>query len=297
MNEHNHLELTKVTIDFPTDKDPFRALDNVNLKIDKGEFISLIGHSGCGKSTVLNIVAGLHHATGGGVILNGREVTEPGPERAVVFQNHSLLPWLSAYENIELGVKQVFKGKKSRAEMREWIDHNLDLVHMTHASDKRPDEISGGMKQRVGIARALAMQPEVLLMDEPFGALDALTRAHLQDSLMEIHATLGNTVIMITHDVDEAVLLSDRIVMMTNGPAATIGEVLNIDLERPRERLALADDPRYNHYRSSVLKFLYERQKRPGADDRRSEPASPMADKPAKAEEPHETTQLHVVSG
>ncbi len=263
MNDKCHLELTHVNIDFPTDTGPFRALEDVSLKIDKGEFVTLIGHSGCGKSTVLNIVAGLHRATAGGVILNGREVAEPGPERAVVFQNHSLLPWLTAYENVELGVKQVFKGKKSRAEMRDWIEHNLELVHMGHARDKRPDEISGGMKQRVGIARALAMQPEVLLMDEPFGALDALTRAHLQDSLMEIHATLGNTVIMITHDVDEAVLLSDRIVMMTNGPAATIGEVLHIQLERPRERLALADDVRYNHYRSGVLKFLYERQKRP----------------------------------
>ena len=264
MTDNGHLELTHVTIDFPADKGVFRALDDVNLKIDKGQYISLIGHSGCGKSTVLNIVAGLHRATAGGVILNGREVVEPGPERAVVFQNHSLLPWLSAYENIELAVKQVFKRRKSRAEMREWIEHNLELVHMSHARDKRPDEISGGMKQRVGIARALAMQPEVLLMDEPFGALDALTRAHLQDSLMEIHASLGNTVIMITHDVDEAVLLSDRIVMMTNGPAATIGQVLDIELARPRDRLALADDPRYNHYRSEVLKFLYERQKRPG---------------------------------
>jgi len=276
MKEQAHLELTRVSIDFPTDNGPFRALDNVNLKIDEGEFISLIGHSGCGKSTVLNIVAGLHRATEGGAILNGKEVTEPGPERAVVFQNHSLLPWLSAYENIELGVKQVFKGKKSKAEMREWIEHNLELVHMTHAKDKRPDEISGGMKQRVGIARALAMQPEVLLMDEPFGALDALTRAHLQDSLMEIHATLGNTVIMITHDVDEAVLLSDRIVMMSNGPAATIGEILSIQLERPRERLELADDARYNHYRSEVLKFLYERQKRPSEDNENtSGPESP----------------------
>jgi len=266
MHEQKHLELSQVTIDFPTDSGHFRALQDVNLKIDKGEFVSLIGHSGCGKSTVLNIVAGLHRATQGGVILNGREVVEPGPERAVVFQNHSLLPWLTAFENVELAVKQVFKKAKSKAEMREWIEHNLDLVHMTHARDKLPSEISGGMKQRVGIARALAMQPEVLLMDEPFGALDALTRAHLQDSLMEIHANLGNTVIMITHDVDEAVLLSDRIVMMTNGPAATIGEVLDIELERPRDRLVLADDARYNHYRSEVLKFLYERQRRPGAE-------------------------------
>ncbi|MEN8761066.1 MAG: ABC transporter ATP-binding protein [Thiogranum sp.] len=285
MHDQNHLELTSVTIDFPTDEGPFRALDKVNLKIHKSEFISLIGHSGCGKSTVLNIVAGLNRATEGGVILNGKEVVEPGPERAVVFQHHSLLPWLSAYANVELGVKQVFKGKKSKAEMREWIEHNLELVHMTHARDKRPDEISGGMKQRVGIARALAMQPEVLLMDEPFGALDALTRARLQDSLMEIHATLGNTVIMITHDVDEAVLLSDRIVMMTNGPAATIGEVLHIDLERPRKRLLLADDPQYNHYRSEVLKFLYERQIQPGEKDQSPQTENPDAAKPEKPAE------------
>lgn len=257
-----HLELTKVGIEFPTPKGPFCALQNVDLKIKKGEFVSLIGHSGCGKSTVLNIVAGLYQATTGGVVLNGREVNEPGPERAVVFQNHSLLPWLTAYENVELGVKRVFKGKKTKAEMREWIEHNLELVHMTHAMHKRPDEISGGMKQRVGIARALAMEPQVLLMDEPFGALDALTRAHLQDSLMEIQNELGNTVIMITHDVDEAVLLSDRIVMMTNGPAATVGEILDVPLARPRNRLELADNPEYNHYRSAVLRFLYEKQKK-----------------------------------
>ncbi len=257
-----HLELTQVGIEFPTPKGSFRALQGVDLKIARGEFVSLIGHSGCGKSTVLNIVAGLHQATEGGVLLDGREVTEPGPERAVVFQNHSLLPWLTAYQNVELAVKQVFKGKKSKAEMKDWIEHNLELVHMSHAIHKRPDEISGGMKQRVGIARALAMEPTVLLMDEPFGALDALTRAHLQDSLMEIQNELNNTVIMITHDVDEAVLLSDRIVMMTNGPAATVGEILKIELERPRDRLALADDAQYNHYRSQVLSFLYEKQRK-----------------------------------
>lgn len=257
-----HLELTKVGIEFPTPKGPFCALQNIDLKIASGEFVSLIGHSGCGKSTVLNIVAGLYQATTGGVVLNGKEVNEPGPERAVVFQNHSLLPWLTAYENVELGVKKVFKGKKSKAEMKDWIEHNLELVHMSHAMHKRPDEISGGMKQRVGIARALAMEPQVLLMDEPFGALDALTRAHLQDSLMEIQYQLGNTVIMITHDVDEAVLLSDRIVMMTNGPAATIGEILEVKLPRPRNRLELADNPEYNAYRSAVLRFLYEKQKK-----------------------------------
>jgi nitrate/nitrite transport system ATP-binding protein len=259
--QSRHLELSQVGIDFPTPKGPFTALTDVNLKIEKGEFISLIGHSGCGKSTVLNIVAGLHQATTGGVILDGGEVKEPGPERAVVFQNHSLLPWLSCYKNVELAVKQTQKGK-SKQEIRDWVMHNMELVHMTHALDKLPSEISGGMKQRVGIARALAMEPKVLLMDEPFGALDALTRAHLQDSLMEIHADLGNTVIMITHDVDEAVLLSDRIVMMTNGPSATIGEILDVKLERPRDRLALADNPEYNHYRHEVLTFLYEKQKK-----------------------------------
>lgn len=274
-----HLELTGVDIEFPTPSGPFKALDNVNLKIKKGEYISLIGHSGCGKSTVLNIVAGLYQATKGGVLLDGKEVNEPGPERAVVFQNHSLLPWLTAYENVELAVNQVFKGKKSKAEMKAWIEHNLELVHMTHAMHKRPDEISGGMKQRVGIARALAMEPKVLLMDEPFGALDALTRAHLQDSLMEIQNELNNTVIMITHDVDEAVLLSDRIVMMTNGPEATVGEILEIDLPRPRNRIELADDPQYNHYRAAVLSFLYEKQRKPeeGGSALKSTPEKKLA--------------------
>jgi nitrate/nitrite transport system ATP-binding protein len=275
------LELTQVGIEFKTPKGAFRALDNVNLKIGDGEFVSLIGHSGCGKSTVLNIVAGLLHATTGGVVLDGREVNEPGPERAVVFQNHSLLPWLSAYENVELAVRQVFGRKKSRAEMKQWIEHNLELVHMDHAMHKLPGEISGGMKQRVGIARALAMEPKVLLLDEPFGALDALTRAHLQDSLMEIQRTLNNTVIMITHDVDEAVLLSDRIVMMTNGPAATVGEILEVNLARPRDRLALADDAQYNHLRHEVLRFLYEKQRKV-EDLPPAKTSDKMADVPVK---------------
>ena len=257
-----HLEISQVSMEFETPTGPFSALKDVDLTISEGEFVSLIGHSGCGKSTVLNIVAGLYQATGGGVILDGKEVNEPGPDRAVVFQNHSLLPWLTAYENVELAVKQVFGGKKSKSEIKDWIKHNLELVHMTHAMDKRPSEISGGMKQRVGIARALAMEPKVLLMDEPFGALDALTRAHMQDSLIEIQARLNNTVIMITHDVDEAVLLSDRIVMMTNGPSATVGDVLAIELPRPRNRVKLAGDKRYNEYRAEVLKFLYERQRK-----------------------------------
>ena len=259
------LQLSQVSIEFPTDHGPYKALQDVNLDIAEKEFISLIGHSGCGKSTVLNIVAGMYQATTGGVLLENREVNEPGPERAVVFQNHSLLPWLTSYQNVELAVDQVFKTTKSKAQRHDWIMHNLELVHMTHAKDKLPSEISGGMKQRVGIARALSMEPKVLLMDEPFGALDALTRAHLQDSIMEIHADLGNTVIMITHDVDEAVLLSDRIVMMTNGPAATVGDILNVELERPRNRLELADNEQFNHYRAEVLRFLHDRHKKEAA--------------------------------
>lgn len=258
-----YLNIDHVSITFPTDSGPLNVLDNVNLKMQQGEFVSLIGHSGCGKSTVLNIVAGLLQATTGGVLLEDREVNEPGPDRAVIFQNHSLMPWLSVYDNVRLAVDQVFKKSKSKQERHEWTMHNLELVHMTHALDRKPDEISGGMKQRVGIARALAMEPKVLLMDEPFGALDSLTRTHMQDSLMEIQADLKNTVIMITHDVDEAVLLSDRIVMMSNGPAASVGEILDIELERPRDRLALAEVPLFNHYRAEVVKFLHERHNQP----------------------------------
>ncbi|MBU2872746.1 ABC transporter ATP-binding protein [Marinobacter salexigens] len=257
-----HLELTGVEMAFDTPKGSFVALDNINLKIKKGEFVSLIGHSGCGKSTVLNIVAGLLQASKGGCILDGHEINAPGPERAVVFQNHALMPWLTVYENVDLAVQQVFRKAMTKQERRSWIHHNLELVNMAHAANKRPGEISGGMAQRVGIARALAMKPSVLLMDEPFGALDALTRAHLQDSLMSIQQDLNNTVIMITHDVDEAVLLSDRIIMMTNGPAAAVGEDLAINLERPRNRVTLADDPTYVHYRQEVLKFLYEKQRK-----------------------------------
>lgn len=271
------LDISSIDVTFPTPKGEFTALKGVDLQIQKGEFVSLIGHSGCGKSTVLNVIAGLVQAKTGGVILNNKEVNEPGPERAVVFQNHSLLPWLTAYQNVELAVKQVFGKSKSPAETKEWIEHNLKLVYMDHAMHKRPDEMSGGMKQRIGIARALAMQPEVLLMDEPFGALDALTRAHLQDSLMEIQDELKNTVVMITHDVDEAVLLSDRIVMMTNGPAATVGEILDVDLPRPRERLSLAEDPHYNHLRSEVLTFLYEKQAKVETVKRKKKVTEPSA--------------------
>jgi nitrate/nitrite transport system ATP-binding protein len=239
------------------------VLAHINLKVEQGEYVAIIGHSGCGKSTLLNIVAGLLDISSGAVLLEDKEVNAPGPDRAVVFQNHSLLPWLTVYDNVRLAVDKVFSGAKSRKERHAWTMHNLELVQMGHAKDKRPMEISGGMKQRVGIARALAMEPKVLLLDEPFGALDALTRAHLQDSVMAIHQKLRNTVLMITHDVDEAVLLSDRIVMMTNGPAATIGEVLTVDLPRPRKRLELVDNATYIHARAGVLEFLYARHKAP----------------------------------
>ena len=258
-----HLALSRIGISFHRGGRTSEVLREVDLTIAKGEFVSIIGHSGCGKSTVLNIVAGLLKASTGAVLLDGREVNAPGPDRAVVFQNHSLLPWLTVRENVQLAVDKVLRGKKSRAERMAWIEHNLALVNMMHAADKRPAEISGGMKQRVGIARALAMEPTVLLMDEPFGALDALTRAHLQDQLMEIQQRLRNTVIMITHDVDEAVLLSDRIVMMTNGPSATIGEILPVPLGKPRRRLELVEDATYVHARAAVLEFLYARHARP----------------------------------
>ena len=256
-----YLKIDHVDKTFTRGSQQTEVLKDITLGIDQGEYVSIIGHSGCGKSTLLNIVAGLVQSTMGGVLLEEREVNDPGPDRAVVFQNHSLLPWLTVYDNVRLAVDKVFSGTKSRAERDAWTMHNLDLVQMGHAKDKRPAEISGGMKQRVGLARALAMEPKVLLLDEPFGALDALTRAHLQDSVMAIHQKLGNTVLMITHDVDEAVLLSDRIVMMTNGPAARIGEVLEVPLARPRRRLEMATNPTYLKCRQRVLEFLYERHR------------------------------------
>ncbi|MFN3890279.1 MAG: ABC transporter ATP-binding protein [Beijerinckiaceae bacterium] len=259
--ERSYLKIDHVSKTFQRGGVVSEVLRDVSLVIDKGEFVSVIGHSGCGKSTLLNMIAGLLPVTTGGILLEEREVNSPGPDRAVVFQNHSLLPWLSVYDNVKLAVDKVFSSTRSRAQRHDWTMHNLELVQMAHAKDKRPAEISGGMKQRVGIARALAMEPKVLLLDEPFGALDALTRAHLQDSVMQIHAALGNTVIMITHDVDEAVLLSDRIVMLTNGPAAHVGEVLEVGLARPRKRLELVSSTQYMRAREAVLKFLYERHR------------------------------------
>ena len=245
---------------FRTSKGLFPALKDIHLQIARGEFVTLIGHSGCGKSTLLNLLAGLTTPTAGVLLCAGREIKGPGPERAVVFQNHSLLPWLTCFDNVHLAVERVFGGKESRAQLVQRTDAALELVGLSHAAQKRPGEISGGMKQRVGIARALSMEPQVLLMDEPFGALDALTRAKLQDELLEIVARSQRTVVMVTHDVDEAVLLSDRIVMLTNGPAATIGDILSVPLARPRNRVALAEDPIYQQCRKAVIDFLYTRQ-------------------------------------
>ena len=287
INPDKYLQISKVGIEFPTPEGPFCALKDVDFSIAEGQFVSIIGHSGCGKSTVLNIIAGLYQATWGGVILEDKEVNEPGPDRAVVFQSHALMPWLNVYENVALGVEQVFKGKKSKAEAREWIEHNLQLVGMDHALRKMPHEISGGMKQRVGIARCLAMQPKVMLMDEPFGALDALTRANLQDSVMEIQKDLNTTIVLITHDVDEAVLMSDRIVMMSNGPAAKVGEILDILLERPRERVSLAKSDQFNYYRQQVLSFLYEKKgvvDFDSAKKRKGTPASAQPMEPVPSE-------------
>ncbi len=270
MNAHTlkFIEIQNVAQTFKTKKGSFSALRDIHLTVAKGEFVSLIGHSGCGKSTLLNLIAGLTLPTQGHLLCANREIAGPGPERAVVFQNHSLLPWLTCFENVYLGVERVFGAaskstgapSENKAQLMARTDAALALVGLTAAAQKRPGEISGGMKQRVGIARALAMEPKVLLMDEPFGALDALTRAKLQDELLDIVARTQSTVVMVTHDVDEAVLLSDKIVMLTNGPAATIGEVLSVDLPRPRSRVALADSPAYLGYRKAVIDFLYTRQ-------------------------------------
>ena len=267
MNKSKYIQIQNVEQAFKTPKGRFVALREINLTIAKGEFIALIGHSGCGKSTLLNLLAGLTTPTDGVLLCANKEINGPGPERAVVFQNHSLLPWLTCFENVYLAVERVFGETReagiraeSKSQLKARTDAALALVGLTPAAQKRPGEISGGMKQRVGIARALSMEPKVLLMDEPFGALDALTRAKLQDELLGIVATTHSTVVMVTHDVDEAVLLSDRIVMMTNGPSATIGEILEVKLPRPRNRVALVEDTEYVHCRKAVIDFLYTRQ-------------------------------------
>ncbi|MEN9866965.1 MAG: hypothetical protein RL748_2555 [Pseudomonadota bacterium] len=256
------IHINKVSMVFDTAKGPFHALDNINLEIAAGEFVCLIGHSGCGKSTLLNLIAGLTTPTSGELRCDNDLISGPGPDRGMVFQHHSLLPWMSCFDNVLLGVRRVFGKRESASRLRQRTEAALAMVHLDHAANKFPAEISGGMKQRVGIARALAIEPKVLLMDEPFGALDELTRASLQDEVMRISQETKPTVVMVTHDIDEAILLSDRIIMMTNGPRAQIGEDLAIALPRPRDRLALASDAEYAGYRKQMLEFLYLKQKK-----------------------------------
>ena len=246
---------------FPlTNGGSYVALKNIELEIKEGEFISLIGHSGCGKSTLLNMIAGLDRATVGGVILEGREITEPGPDRMVVFQNYSLLPWLSVRENIALAVDEVYS-RQPKGERKSIIEHHIELVGLQNSANKRPNQLSGGMKQRVAIARALAIRPKLLLLDEPFGALDALTRGGLQEQLMHICEESRVTAVMVTHDVDEALLLSDRVVMLTNGPESRIGQILTVDLPRPRQRMEVVKHPDYYPMRSEIISFLNQQKR------------------------------------
>lgn len=255
--ENRYIEFYEVSKIYPTPKGPLTVVDGFNLLMRKGEFISLIGHSGCGKSTILSMVAGLNDISRGGIVLDNKEVTIAGPDRAVVFQAPSLLPWLTARENVALGVDRVFP-HTGRAERLEIVEYYLARVGLADAMDKPAAELSNGMKQRVGIARAFALSPKLLLLDEPFGMLDSLTRWQLQEVLMEVWSRTQVTAICVTHDVDEAILLADRVVMMTNGPHARIGRILDIDVPRPRTRRALLGHPRYYEYRQELLSFLDE---------------------------------------
>ena len=250
------LEVENLVKSYPTqDKGEFTVLDNVNLTIGEDEYISVIGHSGCGKSTLLKIIGGFEKATSGSVRLDGKEIRKPGADRMMVFQNYSLLPWLTVRENIRLAVDEVLKNA-NRAEKISIVNEHLTMVNLTAAADKYPDEISGGMKQRVGIARALAIRPKMLLMDEPFGALDALTRGKLQRQVLDIWEHNRQAVMMITHDVDEAIYMSDRIILMTNGPSAKIGEILTVPFEHPRDRVAMRNSTEYFELRNHALNFL-----------------------------------------
>ena len=265
LSDHTHtatiprngfLEVENLVKSYPTqDKGKFTVLDNVNLTISEDEYISVIGHSGCGKSTLLKIIGGFEKATSGSIRLDGKEIRKPGADRMMVFQNYSLLPWLTVRENIRLAVDEVLKNA-NRAEKISIVNEHLAMVNLTAAADKYPDEISGGMKQRVGIARALAIRPKMLLMDEPFGALDALTRGKLQRQVLDIWEHNRQAVMMITHDVDEAIYMSDRIILMTNGPSANIGEILTVPFAHPRDRMAMRNSTEYFELRNHALNFL-----------------------------------------
>lgn len=256
-----HLIMDQLTKIYPGKTGPVVVLDQFNLRIRTGEFVTLIGHSGCGKSTVLSIVAGLNEQSSGGIILAGRELDGPGPDRGVVFQSPCLLPWMTAMDNVLLGVNQVFARATSR-ERRQIAEHYLSLVGLGDALNKSPSQLSQGMQQRVAIARAFALKPTMLLLDEPFGMLDSLTRCELQEVLLQLWQTQRITALMVTHDVDEAIYLSDRVVMMTNGPAARVGDILDIPFDRPRDRAVLLENPEYYAYREHLIAFLSDPEDR-----------------------------------
>lgn len=258
INREPFLAIDRVSKAYPTPNGLYPVLEDVNLTINEGEFVCLIGHSGCGKSTLLNMVSGFNTPSEGEVRLRGNLITKPGPDRMMVFQNYALLPWKTAYDNVYLAVKTAFPDK-SKAEKHAIVEEHLAMVGLTEAANKRPHQLSGGMKQRVAIARALAIRPEILILDEPFGALDAITKEELQEELLSIWRDHRTTVLMITHDIDEALFLADRLVMMTNGPAANIGEVMDIPFSRPRDRAQIMEDPQYYELRNYALDFLFRR--------------------------------------
>ncbi len=257
-NRKPYLEIKDVCKVYPTKNGPFTVLDGVNLDVYQGEFLCVIGHSGCGKSTLLNMVSGFNHPTTGQVLLEGKPIEKPGPDRMVVFQSYALLPWKTAFENIYIAVNSVYP-EKPEAEKRAIVRDHLAMVGLSDAMDKKPPQMSGGMRQRVSIARALSIRPKVLILDEPFGALDAITKEELQEELLKIWGDNRCTVLMITHDIDEALFLADKLVMMTNGPHAKIGEVMEIPFDRPRDRARIMDDPRYYKLRNYALDFLFNR--------------------------------------
>ena len=252
------LSIENVSKVYNTPRGPYTVLDGVNLEVAEGEFICIIGHSGCGKSTLLNMVSGFNQPTGGTVKLHDKPITEPGPDRMMVFQNYCLLPWKSAYDNVQLAINSVYPDKSAK-EKTNLAQYYLEMVGLAEAQQKKPHQLSGGMKQRVAIARALSISPEVLILDEPFGALDAITKEELQEELLKIWRETKLTVLMITHDIDEALFLADRLVMMTNGPSAKIGEILEIPFSRPRDRAQITEDPRYYELRNYALDFLFHR--------------------------------------
>ncbi|MFS8900349.1 nitrate ABC transporter ATP-binding protein [Synechococcus sp. H60.2] len=259
-----YLTLENVSKTYPTPRGEYPVLRDINLSVCEGEFVCIVGHSGCGKTTLLNMVSGFTQPTGGSVKLKGQPITAPGPDRMVVFQNYSLLPWLTVYENVYLAVQAVFP-QKSQSEKHQIVEEHLNLVGLGEAAQKYPPQISGGMKQRVAIARALAIRPAVLILDEPFGALDAITKEELQEELLRIWEEHRCTVLMITHDIDEALFLADRLVLMTSGPAATIGQIISIPFPRPRDRERMLEDPQYYRLRNSVLSYLYGHEANPEA--------------------------------